>query len=206
MPEPGVGPGATDGSRSDASTVLVVEDERALASLYDAWLSDDYDVRVAHTGQDALDLLDATVDVVLLDRRLPGLSGREVLTAIREQYDDCQVAMVTAVEPGVDILEMGFDDYVTKPASREDIRSVVASLVDRKQYDAYVQRYFRLLSKRAALERELGDLSEHPEYDDLRADIDAVEANLDGLVERFEPTDFDAQFHSFSSPDGVADD
>lgn len=206
MPEPGMGPDATDESRGDASTVLVVEDERALASLYDAWLSDGYDVRVAHTGQDALDLLDETVDVVLLDRRLPGLSGQEVLTAIREQYDDCQVAMVTAVEPGVDVLEMGFDDYVTKPASRGDIRSVVASLVDRKQYDAYVQRYFRLLSKRAALERELGDLAEHPEYDALRADIEAVEADLGALVERFEPTDFDAQFHSFSSPDGVADD
>ncbi|MCD2202480.1 response regulator transcription factor [Halobacterium sp. KA-6] len=205
MPERDAG-GAADDARSDAITVLVVEDERALASLYDAWLSDDYDVRIAHTGRDALDLLDEAVDVVLLDRRLPGLSGREVLTAIREQYDDCQVAMVTAVEPGLDILEMGFDDYVTKPASREDIRSVVASLVDRKQYDAYVQRYFRLLSKRAALEREVGDLAEHPEYDELRADIEAVEANLDGLVDEFGLTDFDAQFYSFSSPNGVADD
>jgi DNA-binding response OmpR family regulator len=205
MPERDAG-GAADDSRSDSITVLVVEDERALASLYDAWLGDDYDVRIAHTGQDALDLLDVTVDVVLLDRRLPGLSGREVLTAIREQYDDCQVAMVTAVEPGLDVLEMGFDDYVTKPASREDIRSVVASLVDRKQYDAYVQRYFRLLSKRAALEREVGDLAEHPEYDELRTEIEAVEVNLDGLVDEFEPADFDAQFYSFSSPNGVADD
>lgn len=205
MPERDAG-SAADDARSDAITVLVVEDEEALASLYDAWLSDDYDVRIAHTGRDALDLLDETVDVVLLDRRLPGLSGREVLTAIREQYDDCQVAMVTAVEPGLDILEMGFDDYVTKPASRDDIRSVVASLADRKQYDAYVQRYFRLLSKRAALEREVGDLAEHPEYDELRADIEAVEANLDGLVDEFGPTDFDAQFYSFSSPNGVADD
>lgn len=206
MPEPGMGPDATDDSRSDAITVLVVEDERALASLYDAWLSDDYDVHVAHTGQVALDELDETVDVVLLDRRLPGLSGREVLTTIREQYDDCQVAMVTAVEPGVDVLEMGFDDYVTKPASRDDIRSVVASLLDRKQYDAYVQRYFRLVSKRTALERELGDLSEHPEYDGLRADIEAVEADLGNLVDGFGPTDFDAQFYSFSSPGGAADD
>ncbi|MCD2199223.1 response regulator [Halobacterium sp. KA-4] len=205
MPERDAG-GSADDSRSDAITVLVVEDERALASLYDAWLGDDYDVRIAHTGRDALDLLDVTVDVVLLDRRLPGLSGREVLTAIREQYDDCQVAMVTAVEPGLDVLEMGFDDYVTKPASREDIRSVVASLVDRKQYDAYVQRYFRLLSKRAALEHEVGDLAEHPEYDELRTEIEAVEVNLDGLVDEFEPADFDAQFYSFSSPNGVADD
>lgn len=206
MPERGADGGSADDARSDAITVLVVEDEEALASLYDAWLSDDYDVRVAHTGRDALDLLDETVDVVLLDRRLPGLSGREVLTAIRDQYDDCQVAMVTAVEPGVDVLEMGFDDYVTKPAARDDIRGVVASLVDRKQYDADVQRYFRLLSKRAALEREVGDLAEHPEYDQLRADIEAVEADLDDLVAGFGSTDFDAQFYSFSSPGGAADD
>lgn len=205
MPEPGA-PSGSAADRRDDATVLVVEDERPLASLYEEWLADEYEVRTAHTGRDALDELDDAVDVVLLDRRLPGLSGREVLDEIRDRGDSCQVAMVTAVEPGVDVLEMGFDDYLTKPAARADVRRLVSSLVDRKQYDACVQRYFRLLSKRAALEREHGDLEDHPEYDELRADVAAIEAELGGLVEQFSVEDFHAQFHSFSQASGAADD
>ncbi len=205
MPEPGARSDSADAARDDA-TVLVVEDERALAALYEEWLADEYEVRTAHAGRDALDRLDDAVDVVLLDRRLPGLSGREVLGEIRDRGDSCQVAMVTAVEPGVDVLEMGFDDYLTKPATRADVRRLVSALVDRKQYDVCVQRYFRLLSKRAALEREHGDLADRPEYHDLRADIAAIEAELGGLVEEFSVADFDAQFRSLPSASSAADD
>ncbi|TKX52052.1 response regulator, partial [Halorubrum sp. SS7] len=58
--------------------VLVVEDEPDLADLYAAWLGDEYRVRTAYGGREALDQLDETddeVDAILLDRRMPGLSG-----------------------------------------------------------------------------------------------------------------------------------
>jgi len=102
--------------------VLVVEDEPDLADLYAAWLGDEYRVRTAYGGQEALDELDEAddeVDAILLDRRMPGLSGDEVLAAVRERGIDCRVAMVTAVEPDFDILKMGFDDYLVKPVTSD---------------------------------------------------------------------------------------
>ena len=79
--------------------VLVVEDEPDLADLYATWLKIDYSVRTAYGGEEAVEQLDDEIDVVLLDRRMPGLSGDEVLTKIRERGIDCYVSMVTAVEP-----------------------------------------------------------------------------------------------------------
>jgi len=87
--------------------VLIVEDRPEIARLYESWLSDDYTVTVAHDGDEAVETFDDSIDVVILDRRLPGRPGDEVLAAIREE-SDCTVAMATAVEPDFDILELGF--------------------------------------------------------------------------------------------------
>jgi DNA-binding response OmpR family regulator len=208
MPEAGRGDaGSWDDADPDTRTVLVVEDEQPLADLYATWLREHYEVRTANSGADALDLLDAAVDVVLLDRRLPDVTGTEVLEAIRASDPDYQVAMVTAVEPDTDVLEMGFDDYLTKPVRDSDLQCVVESLVSRQDYGECVQQYFRLLSKRAALQRELdGDLAAHSEYDGLREDIEALEAELGDIVADFSATDFDAQFHWFSKTAASADD
>ena len=92
-------------------TVLVVEDEPDIAALYSGFLEERYDVTVAETATEAVDRVDAAVDVVLLDRRLPDGSGDDVLEHIRESGYDCRVAMVTAVEPDFDIIDMGFDLY-----------------------------------------------------------------------------------------------
>lgn len=194
-------------STGSPATVLVVEDNQALAGVFREWLAEIYEVRVANTGAEALDQLEDAVDVVLLDRRLPGISGSEVLDAIRASDGDYQVAMVTAVDPDEDVFEMGFDDYVTKPVARDELRSLVASLVARYQYSECVQWYFRLLSKRATIEREFdGDLADSPDYQQLLADITAVEADLGALVEGFTTRDFDAQFHWFSEQTTAASD
>ncbi|MFB6270738.1 MAG: HalX domain-containing protein [Halobacterium sp.] len=91
--------------------------------------------------------------------------------------------------------------------TRQRLLSVVESLVSRQQYSDAVQEYFRLLSTRAAIERTLdGSLADHPEYDGLREDIAAVEAELADHVASFTSRDFDAQFHWFSGADAAADD
>lgn len=136
----------------DRSTVLVVDDEPELTELYASWLAADYDTRIATNGEAALDQLSAEIDVVLLDRRMPALSGDELLEEIRGRELGCRVAMVTAIEPDVDVLEMGFDDYVTKPVTKQELRRLVASLIDLQRHDDLVQEYFQLASKLAALE------------------------------------------------------
>ncbi|KTG10129.1 DNA-binding protein [Haloprofundus marisrubri] len=161
--------------------VLVVEDESDLANLYAAWLDGEYRVRTAYGGHEALSELDDAVDVVLLDRRMPGLSGDEVLDAVRERGIDCRVAMVTAVEPDFDIVEMGFDDYLVKPVTRESLLGVVSNLLMRSEYDDGVRELFALASKKAVLEAEKDDstLAETAEYQQLDAELSDVRENLD---------------------------
>jgi len=136
------------------TTVVVVEDEDQLADLYTLWLSEDYDVRTARTGQEALDAIDTSTDVVLLDRRLPDISGDEVLGRIREAGIDCRVAMVTAVDPSSDLLKLDIDEYVQKPVTETELLDVVEELVTRSDLEASLQDYLALASKKETLEAE----------------------------------------------------
>lgn len=167
---------------AETPTVLVVEDEQELADTYAAWLADSHDVRTAYDGESALEMLDG-VDVALLDRRLPGATGDDVLTAIRERGDSCQVAMVTAVEPDFDVFELGFDDYVVKPMLRDELEALVERLRRRAAYDQDVQRHFALASKLATLEehRSEEELRESEEYARVKDELAEL---TDRLAER----------------------
>ncbi|MFW5919646.1 MAG: response regulator [Halanaeroarchaeum sp.] len=161
-------------------TVLIVDDEENITSLFEAWLTEEYDVRTANSGSEALEEMSEAVDVALLDRRMPTISGDELLEEIRDRGYAVRVAMVTAIDPDFDVLEMGFDDYLTKPVSREDLEEIVEELLSRKSYDEDVQRYFSLASKKAALEesKPMSELAASEEYQTLLDELDAVEAGL----------------------------
>jgi len=166
---------------SDAEpVVLVVEDEPDVAETYALWLEADHEVRRAASGEAALETLDDDVDVVLLDRMMPGMSGDEVLERIRERGVDVRVAMVTAVDPDFDVVAMGFDDYVTKPPRREQLRDTVADLLERADYQERVREFRSLATKRALLEAEKtpAELEGSEAYASLEADIAAARAAL----------------------------
>jgi DNA-binding response OmpR family regulator len=160
---------------------LIVEDEPDLADLYATWLGTDYRVRTAYGGREALESLDEAVDVILLDRRMPDLSGDEVLEAVRDRGIGCRVAMVTAVEPDFDIIAMGFDDYLVKPVSREELDETVANLLLRSEYDDGIRELFSLASKKALLESEKGPaaLENNEEYAELGDRLETLRGNLD---------------------------
>jgi len=188
--------------------VLVVEDEPDLADLYAAWLGDEYGVRTAYGGQEALEHLDEVdddVDAILLDRRMPGLSGDEVLSAVRERGIDCRVAMVTAVEPDFDILKMGFDDYLVKPVTSDTLRETVTGLLRRTEYDTEVQELFSLTSKKAMLETEKSatELSDSDEYQRLTDRIDELRSRADESLEAVteDEDDFEKLFQDFDDGD-----
>ena len=173
-----------DGERT---TVLVVDDEPDLAELYRVYLSSDYEVRVATSGEEALERMDDAVDVVLLDRRMPEMSGTEVLTELRSEGYDARVAMLTAVEPAGDIVEMPFDDYKTKPVTKADLVTLVQVLVQRAEYDEQSQRFFALASKKAAL--EAADNTGTEEYEGLTEELQAVREQVDETLDRLSARD-----------------
>ncbi|MFW6385513.1 MAG: HalX domain-containing protein [Halodesulfurarchaeum sp.] len=185
---------------TERPTVLVVEDERDLADLYTDWLEEEYDVLTAYSADGALDYFGSDVDVVLLDRRLPKSSGDDVLIEIRESDVDCQIAMVTAVEPDFDILEMGFNSYVVKPLTKRDLHDLVHRLLTRGLYNAEVRRYFSLLSKRTRLETTKSpvELESNEQYQELLDEIDDIEERLDHVVGSLEYEDFVAVIRSLN--------
>ncbi|MFC7070551.1 response regulator [Halobaculum lipolyticum] len=168
---------------SDGSppTVLLVDDESALVSLYERYLEDRYRVLTASTGAEALSVATEAVDVALLDRRMPELSGAEVLDGLRAADVDCRVAMLTAVEPSADIVDMPFDDYRVKPVDQADLVGLVEVLLERATYDDHSQRFFALASKKAAL--EVADETASAEYDRLCAELAEVRRDVDASLE-----------------------
>jgi DNA-binding response OmpR family regulator len=179
--------GVSSGTHTRA-TVLVAEDERHLADLYTDYLSDDYDVVTAYGGEEAVDVLhDPTisVDVALLDRRMPDLSGDKVLADINEQGNDCRVAMVTAVNPGFDIIDMGCDDYLVKPVSRDDLLEVVERLLKLSEYSEKHQQLTSKKLKRNVLEVEksTAELQRSERFERLTDEIDGLESELSEIGE-----------------------
>lgn len=180
----------------EGAHVLVVDDDEALTDVYSTWLSDRYTVETATTGEAALNSLTGAVDVVLLDRRMPGLSGEEVLTRIRRAEYDCRVAMVTGVRPSNDVIDLGFDEYLIKPVDRDDLQTVVDTLVDRSSYDDNVQELYALASKRALLETEAerGDIELDDSYQRLVSRIRKLRDRMNDTVTEFGFDDFRVAF------------
>lgn len=117
---------------------------------------------------------------VVLDRRMPGLSGDAVLDWIRSQRYDCRVLLVTAEEPDLDILELGCDEYLTKPVLRDELRSVVDDIVARAEYVRDVREYLALRSKLALLDAAESEsaLAAADAYEQSRERLETLEAQL----------------------------
>jgi two-component system response regulator RegX3 len=116
--------------------VLVVEDEESISEALSFLLrKEGFDVAVANSGPSALTEFDRSgADVVLLDLMLPGLSGLEVCRQLRQRAD-VAVVMLTAKDSEVDKvvgLEIGADDYVTKPFSTRELVARIRAVLRRR--------------------------------------------------------------------------
>ena len=145
--------------------VLVVEDEESFSDALSYMLrKEGFEVAVAATGPEALELFDqGGADLVLLDLMLPGLPGTEVFRGLRAK-SNVPVIMVTAKDSEVDKvvgLEIGADDYVTKPYST---RELIARI-------------------RAVLRRQGGEPTDEPraiEAGPVRLDVEAHRVTVEG--------------------------
>ena len=176
--------------------MLVVDDEEKLANMFTLWLRGDYDVRTVYEGEAFLAEVDEDVDVVLLDRRMPGYSGDDVLEMLEGREADPAVIVVTAIDPELDVLEMSFDDYLVKPVQHDDLVDAIELQVRAREHDAEVQRFLRLAAKRRVL------LAEHREMAlSGRSEWEALVEEHDELKDRLQRTvdDFDAVLEAYRS-------
>ena len=144
-----------DASEAELPRALLVDDEREVADAYALRLRGLCEIETVYDGESALETVEeSSIDVVLLDRHMPGLSGDEVLEELTDRGFEGRVIMVTAIDPGFDVLDMPFDDYLCKPLEREDLRAAVTQQCRVLGYEL-LGEYFSLESKRSVIEAEL---------------------------------------------------
>lgn len=117
--------------------ILVVEDERPVANFVCRALRENtYAVDLADTGEKALEMASETsYDGILLDVRLPGLSGIQICRELREARIETPILLLTArslVEQRVEGLDAGADDYLTKPFAIAELLARVRALIRRR--------------------------------------------------------------------------
>ena len=116
--------------------ILIVEDDRAVQkALKHLFVSSGYEVEVARDGKSGLESLATTMpSAVVLDLRLPGISGQDVCREIKGKLSSLPVVVLSASADVVDkvlLLEMGADDYVTKPFSPRELLARVQAAMRR---------------------------------------------------------------------------
>jgi len=173
---------------SGRGIVVVVEDEMAICDLLRLYLErEGFEVVTAQTGEDGLAAISARRPVaVILDVGLPGISGIDVCRLMREGHDWTPVLFCTARDDEVDRvlgLEIGGDDYITKPFSPREVVARVKAVVRRTQG---TQTSTPVLT--------LGDVS---------VDRDARRCTVGGEQVSLTPTEFDLLVHLMLRPGRV---
>ena len=169
-------------------TILVVEDERAVArGLEYALKAEGFTVRWADTGQRALQLARSEdLHLILLDIRLPDVSGFDVCRQLRAEGQRVPILMLTARDEEVDKvlgLELGADDYVVKPYSLRELLSRI----------------------RALLRRVYGDLAPPVQaarvvFGDVEVDLERLLVYRQGRLVDLTPTEFRLLRHLMANP------
>lgn len=135
--------------------VLVVDDEEGVRSLLERTLARvGYSVVSAANGQEALDRVSQQdIEVVLLDIKMPGMSGMDVLQQLARRWPDIGVVMVTGVadiQTAVEAMKLGADDYITKPFNWDDLLPKVQWAVEKRKLRLENERHRLELQQRVA--------------------------------------------------------
>ena len=132
--------------------ILVLEDEASIRSFIMINLKkNNFEIVETASGEEALEKLDDTVDIALLDVMLPGISGFEVCKRAREQYPALGIIMLTAKgqeENKIEGLELGADDYIVKPFSPKELLARINALA----------RRLNIVEKTVTVETDLGQI------------------------------------------------
>lgn len=133
------------------ANVLVVDDERHVRNLIRKILEENgYHVTTISTGEEALvELRKAKFDLLILDLKLPGISGTELLKRMRQEGIELPILIVSAVtnaNPIVEAMKYGASEYLSKPFPAQDLLRKVEELLNREQIS--FERLVRLIEEK----------------------------------------------------------
>ena len=135
--------------------ILVVDDEEAVRRLLNKRLSDEgYQCQEASNAEQALYILrNDTVSLVVLDIRMPGKSGIELLPEIKDSFQNIAVVMATAtidISVAVQCMKQGAYDYVTKPFDLDDVAISVGRALEKRMLELQIKEYQQHLEEKVA--------------------------------------------------------
>lgn len=131
-----------------AFKILIIDDEKNIRFTLEQCLREnDVVIALAEDGEAGFKMLkEEPFDLVLLDIRMPGMSGMQTLEAIRRGGMECDVIIMTAygtVENAVEAMKLGALDFISKPFSPEDIRELVSQVKVRKELTEHTLRTYK---------------------------------------------------------------
>jgi DNA-binding NtrC family response regulator len=123
-----------------SGSILIVDDENNIRlTLTQALQTLGVEIDTAANGEEAVEKLKGKeFGIVLLDLRMPGMSGMEVLAKLRETRPDIRVIIMTAfgtIESAVEAMKLGASDFIEKPFVPNEIRALVSRVLDREKLD-----------------------------------------------------------------------
>lgn len=177
--------------------ILIIEDHTDLANILSLNLSDlDYDVKHADDGLKGLNYLEhETFDLVILDLMLPGMDGLEICRRIRNQNNYTPVLMLTSKSSEIDRvlgLEIGADDYVTKPFSVREVMARIKALFRR------VEEFTP-----SSISKNIDEDKNNVVFGDLEVDIDTHKVSIEGRSVDLTAREFELLHHFVRRPGRV---
>jgi len=173
--------------RGSKGKVLIVDDEELNIKLIEAYLDEEYEVITAQSGSEALNkIIEDKPDIVLLDIMMPQISGYDVCKSIKENDATrfIPIVMCTALsgsEAKVKAIEIGADDFLTKPINRIELSARIKSLLKKKKYQDDLVHDKEIIEKQnEALRQEHNELEQkvHERTEEL------MKAKISGLKDR----------------------
>ncbi|MCL1483882.1 MAG: sigma-54 dependent transcriptional regulator [Marinobacter sp.] len=145
--------------RENRPSVLLIEDSPSNAMVYQSYLQSDYEVRIAHTGAEALEHLSRyAFDIVITDVRLPDMSGLSILDKVHEESPSLPVVVITAhgsVDMVVDAMQRGASDFISKPFDKARLAVTLGNILKKHKLEETVQQYEKVY-RREQFHRMIG--------------------------------------------------
>src|SRR5450756_1073531 len=163
-------------------TVRIVDDDEGRRDTLTAILKREYRVLRVSSGEAALPILNREdVDLMMLDVRLPGISGFEVLRIVKENYNLVEVIMISAIseiETAVQAMKHGAYHYITKDFDYDQLRSLVRNACERQDLNRQVITLSAQVAEQSAREFVLGPSRQIRDIVDLVQRVEKLSATV----------------------------
>jgi CheY-like chemotaxis protein len=166
-------------------TVLFVDDEESLVDAYSMYLDGHYNTKTATGGREALTKLNSDVDVLVIDRRMPEVTGDEVIRRLDEWSLEFRIIIVSAVDPDTDIIDLPIDGYITKTVSEEELLDAVERALLKDRCETLVAEYNSVSESYDILNANYSrtELDEKDRVSELEDRMEAIEDELESVVD-----------------------